>query len=103
MVWNIYTSYTELMEVRLRCVDIFSAFGIPEQHLDPRQPRSRQSQMDAYSKQTDFIEISLKKPTQLAHSDPKPRCRPIIENVMECGELLNLRAVQKVHTHRIQN
>ena len=46
-----------------------SAFGIPEQraaldNLENTEPRSRQSQMDAYSKETKgFIEISLEKPT----------------------------------------
>ena len=52
---SVYTSYTRKYNSRINagafeCVDVFSAFGIPEQHLDPRQPRSRQSQMDAYSK-----------------------------------------------------
>ena len=55
-------------------MDIFSAFGIPEQLLNPRQPRSGQSQMDAHSKH------------QVAHSDPKPIGRPIIVNVMDRGD-----------------
>ena len=54
------TSYTRKYSSRINagafeCVDIFLAFGIPEQHLDPRQPRSRQSQMNANSKQTRIL------------------------------------------------
>ena len=43
----------------------------------------------------DFIEIGLKKPTQLAHSDSKPRCRPIIENVVDCGDRVLDEAAKK--------
>ena len=50
-----YNSRAKINAGAFECVDIFSAFGIPEQHLDPRQLRSRQSQSDAYSKQTRIL------------------------------------------------